>query len=175
MGDDLYPRFSKEELGRRRRSIIELMSSAGVSHLVFYGAERVGSAVPWLTNWPVTTEAAVLFTPEETPRLMVQHYNHLPNARTIASDCEVEWGGPSTVARLEELLRARVTPGQRVGVIGPLRHRSHLRLASSVGELLELDDQYQRLRLVKSPEEIERLEVAARLSDQAVRALVEQV
>ncbi|MEX0863952.1 MAG: hypothetical protein WD269_03655 [Acidimicrobiia bacterium] len=175
MIDDLYPRFSEKELARRRQSIVELMGSAGVSHLVAYGAERVGSAVPWLTEWPVTTEAVLLFTPEETPRLLVQHYNHLPNARRIASDCEVEWGGPSTLARLEELLRARVTPGRRVGVLGPLRHRSHLRLEGSVGELVELDAEYQRLRLVKSPEEIERLEVAARLSDQAVGAIVEQV
>ena len=175
MVDDLYPRFSKEELVKRRQSIIGLMESTGVSHLVAYGAERVGSAVPWLTDWPVTTEAALLFTGEEAPRLLVQHYNHLPNARTIASDCEVEWGGPSTIARLEELLRARVKPGQRVGVVGPLRHRDHLWLASSVGELVELDAEYQRLRLVKSPEEIERLGVAARLSDQAVGAIVDQL
>lgn len=175
MVDDLYPTFSQKELARRRQAIVELMGSAGVSHLVAYGAERVGSAVPWLTDWPVTTEAALLFAPEETPRLLVQHYNHLPNARTIASDCEVEWGGSSTIARLEELLRARVRPGQRVGVVGPLRHRNHIRLANSVGELVELDAEYQRLRLVKSPEEIERLEVAARLSDQAIEAIVDQV
>jgi len=175
MINDQYPRFSKGELTRRRRSIVGLMGSAGVSHLVAYGAERVGSAVPWLTEWPVTTEAALLLTPEETPHLLVQHYNHLPNARTIATDCEVEWGGPSTIARLEELLRARVTPGQRVGVVGPLRHRNHISLANSVGELVELDAEYQRLRLVKSPEEIERLEVAARLSDQAIEAIVDQV
>ena len=175
MTEDLYPKFSKEELARRRQSIVEQMEVAGVSHLLAYGAERVGSAVPWLTDWPVTTEAALLFTPGETPRLFVQHYNHLPNARTIASDCEVEWGGPSTIARVEELLRARVGPGQRVGVLGPLRHQSHLRLASAVGELIELDKEYQRLRLVKSEEEIGRLEVAARLSDQSVAALVDQV
>lgn len=175
MVEDLYPRFSEGEVANRRQAMVELMRGAGVSHLIAYGAERVGSAVPWLTEWPVTTEAALLFTPGETPHLLVQHYNHLPNARSIAADCEVEWGGPSTIARLEELLRARVTPGQRVGVVGPVRHRSHLTLAGSVGELVELDSEYQRLRLVKSPEEIERLEVAARLSDQAVGAIVDQV
>jgi Xaa-Pro aminopeptidase len=105
----------------------------------------------------------------------VQHYNHLPNARIIASDCEVEWGGPSTIERLEKLIHRRVAPGQRVGVVGPLRHGQHRRLAGSVGELIELNAEYQRLRLVKSAEEIERLEVAARLSDQAVEAIVEQV
>ena len=175
MTDDLYPRFSQAELARRRQSIVELMDSGGVSHLVAYGAERAGSAVPWLTDWPVTTEAALVFTPEETPRLLVQHYNHLPNARIVASDCDVEWGGPSTIARLEELLRARVAPGERVGVVGPLRYGSHLKLAEAVGGLVELDAAYQRLRLVKSPDEIERLEVAARLSDQAVMAIVDQV
>jgi Xaa-Pro aminopeptidase len=175
MVDHLYPRFSKEELARRRQSIVELMDAGGVSHLLAYGAERVGSAVPWLTEWPVTTEAALIFTPGETPLLLVNHYNHLPNARTIATDCDVEWGGPSMVTRVEEHLRARVTPGQRVGVLGPLRHRSHLELAGSVGELVELDREYQRLRLVKSAEEIERLELAARLSDQSVSALVDQV
>lgn len=175
MVDDFYPRFSKGELAGRRKAMVELMGTAGVSHLVAYGAERVGSAVPWLTDWPVTTEAALLFSPEETPRLLVQHYNHLPNARTIAADCDVEWGGPSTIDRLDELVRARITPGQRVGVVGPLRHRSHVQLANSVGELVELDAEYQRLRLVKSPEEIARLEIAARLSDQAIEAIVDQV
>jgi Xaa-Pro aminopeptidase len=175
MDDGLYPRFSDEELAKRRRSMFEVMEAAGVSHLVAYGAEKVGSAIPWLTEWPVTTEAALLVTPGETPLLMVQHYNHLPNARTIASECEVEWGGPSTVARVEELLKARHTPGERVGVVGPLRFGDHQKLSRSVGELVNLNGEYQRLRLVKSSEEIERLEVAARLSDAAVNAIAAQV
>jgi Xaa-Pro aminopeptidase len=106
---------------------------------------------------------------------MVQHYNHLPNARAIASDCEVEWGGQSTLARVDELLRARHTPGERVGVVGPLRFGQHQKLARSVGELVDLNGDYQRLRLVKSSEEIERLETAARLSDSAVNAVAAQV
>jgi Xaa-Pro aminopeptidase len=175
MDEGTYPRFSDEELAERRRSIVETMGAAGVSHLVAYGAERAGSAIPWLTEWPVTAEAALLLTPGEKPLLLVQHYNHLPNARAIAADCEVEWGGPSTLARLDDRLRARHTPGQRVGVLGPLRFGGHQKLAGSVGELVDLNADYQRLRLVKSPEEIERLEVAARLSDSAVNAIADQV
>ena len=175
MDDGLNPRFSDEELAKRIQSILEMMEAAGVSHLVAYGAEKVGSAIPWLTEWPVTTEAALLVTPGETPSLMVQHYNHLPNARVIASGCEVEWGGPSTIARLDERLRARHTAGERVGMLGPLRFGDHQRLAGSVGELVDLNGEYQRLRLVKSSEEIERLEVAARLSDAAVNAIAARV
>jgi Xaa-Pro aminopeptidase len=155
--------------------MFETMDAAGVSHLVVYGADRSGTAIPWLTEWPTTQEAALLLSPGETPHLLVQHYNHLPNARRIAADCQVDWGGPSTVTRLEELLKARQSTGEKVGVIGPLRFDAHQRLAGSVGDLVRLDGDYQRLRLVKSPEEIERLEVAARLSDQSIEAIVEQV
>jgi Xaa-Pro aminopeptidase len=175
MGEELYPRFSSEEMDRRRQTMFETMDAAGISHLVVYGADRSGTAIPWLTEWPTTQEAALVLSPGETPRLLVQHYNHLPNARRIAADCQVDWGGPSTVTRLEELLKARQSTGQKVGVIGPLRFDAHQRLAGSVGDLVRLDGDYQRLRLVKSSEEIERLEMAARLSDQSIKAIVEQV
>ena len=56
-------------------------------------------------------------------------------------------------------------------MVGPLGYRDYRDLAGSVGDLVSLDREYQRLRLVKSPEEIERLEIAARLSDRAVDAL----
>jgi len=147
------------------------MAAAGVAHLVAYGSERTGSAVQWLSEWPVTREAALVVTPGEPLRLLVQHYNHLPNARRIATDCEVEWGGPSTITRLQEILGARMKDGQRVGILGPLGYRDHRDLATSVGDLVSLDREYQRLRLIKTPEEIERLEIAARLSDLAVEAV----
>ncbi len=175
MGDTFYPTFSDQEMTRRRHLIAEVMGSAGVSHLVVYGADRSGSAIPWLTEWPVTREAALLFTPGEPLRLFVQHYNHLPNARRIASGCEVEWGGPSTIARVDDVLTARRRRDQRVGVLGPLRFNDQHRLAGSVGELVGLDREYQELRLVKSAEEIERMEVAARLSDLAIHAIVDRV
>jgi Xaa-Pro aminopeptidase len=175
MVDDLYPRFSDEEMAGRHRSMGEVMEAAGVPHLVVYGADRSGTAIPWLTEWPTTQEAALLLTSGEQPHLLVQHYNHLPNARVIAKDCVVDWGGPSTIDRLADLLQARHTAGQRVGVIGPLRFGAHQRLAGAVGDLVSLDAEYQRLRLIKSSEEIDRLELAARLSDQAITAIADHV
>ena len=79
MGDDLYPRFSQAEMARRREAVLETMGAAGVSHLVVYGADRSGTAVPWLTEWPTTQEAALLLSPGERPHLLVQHYNHITN------------------------------------------------------------------------------------------------
>ena len=170
-----YPRFSPTEMGRRRQAILEIVGDQDVDHLIVYGSERSGSGVPWLSEWPVTTEAALLLTPGERDVLLVQHYNHLPNARGIATETDVRWGGPSTVATLAELVLARLGEGQRVGIIGPIGHRAHRRLAESIGEMVSIDDAYTRLRLVKSGEEIDRLRVAAEMSDRAVQALANQV
>lgn len=175
MSSDLgsYPSFSPEEMSKRRRAIEGVMQESGVDHLVAYGAGRVGAAVQWMSEWPVTHEAALLFTPGYQDVLLVQHYNHLPNARRIARSADVRWGGPSTIATLTSLLRGR--PGKRVGVVGPIRHGQYEQLEETAGELIPLDEAYTRLRLVKSEEEIERLRQAARFSDAAVRAVAEGV
>jgi Xaa-Pro dipeptidase len=170
-----FPRFSPAELHRRRHSIEEMLAAADVSHLLVYGSGGVGTAVQWLSEWPVTHEAALLVTPGETDILLVQHYNHLPNARRIAADADVRWGGPATIETVAGVLAERGAGAQRVGVMGPLRFQDHRRLRESVGEVLPLDAEYTLLRLVKSGEEIDRLRVAARLSDAAVEAVAAAV
>jgi Xaa-Pro aminopeptidase len=170
-----YPRFSAAEIARRRQAVVEVMGDQDVDHLIVYGSERSGSGVQWLSEWPVTTEAALLLTPGETDILLVQHYNHVPNARRIAAEADVRWGGPSTVATLAGLVAARLIEGQRVGIIGPIGHRAHRGLAESIGTPVPLDDAYLRLRLIKSGEEIDRLRVASEMSDRAVQALADQV
>src|ERR1700746_2389061 len=72
-----YPRFSDAEMARRRAAMAALLGEAGLQHLVFCGANRFGSAVPWLTGWPVTAEAVGVFTPGEADALFVQHVNHV--------------------------------------------------------------------------------------------------
>lgn len=53
-----YPRFTRAEMDRRRGLLEAAMSAEGVTHLVVYGANRVGSAVGWLVLrfswWDVT-------------------------------------------------------------------------------------------------------------------------
>ena len=52
-----YPRFSAGEMRRRRAAVEAALVEAGCDHLVFHGANRAGSVVQWLTQWPVTVEA----------------------------------------------------------------------------------------------------------------------
>jgi Xaa-Pro dipeptidase len=171
MGD--YPRFSAAEMAQRRAKLEEVMDDAGVDHVLAYGWGRVGAAVQWISEWPVTQEAGLLVRPGEQDILFVQHYNHLPNARRIARSADVQWGGPSTLDTLITVLKKRGT--RRLGVTGPLRFEAHQRLATEVGEVVPIDRQYTQLRLIKSDEEIDRLRRAAHLSDAAVKAVAEGV
>ena len=71
-------RFSDGEMRRRHEALAALM--ADVDHVLVYGANRSGTAVGWLTRWPVTREAVVVVTPGERDVLYVGFYNHVPNA-----------------------------------------------------------------------------------------------
>ena len=166
-----YPRFSDAEMARRRAAIEAVMAAHEVDHLLVYGANRSGSAVGWLTRWPVTREALVVVTPGERDVLLVDFYNHVPNAARIATEADVRPAAPSGIATAVAELRARGSAGRRVGLIGPLGHAAHARLAAGVGEVVALDAAYTRLRVVKSPEEIAWLRVGCALTDAAVLAL----
>jgi Xaa-Pro aminopeptidase len=166
-----YPRFSDGEMARRRAAVEALMAEHDVAHLLVYGANRVGSAVGWLTRWPVTREALVVVTPGERDVLLVDFYHHVPNAVRIATEADVRPAAPSGMARAVDELRARGAAGRRVGVIGPLGFGAYARLAELAGEVVALDAAYTRLRLVKSPEEVDWLQVGCELTDAAVLAL----
>jgi Xaa-Pro aminopeptidase len=166
-----YPRFSDGEMARRRAALEAVMAEHDVAHLLVYGANRFGSAVGWLTRWPVTREALVVVTVGARDALFVDFYNHVPNAQRMATEADVRPAAPLGIAAAVDELRARGAAGERIGLIGPLGHRGHARLAALASEVVELDPAYTRLRLVKSPEEVEWLRVGCELTDRAVLAL----
>jgi Xaa-Pro dipeptidase len=157
---------------RRRAALDDAMAGRDVGHAVLYGAQRVGSAIGWLTRWPVTREALVVYTPGEPAVLLVNFYNHVPNAKRIATEANVRWAGESATQTAIAELRHRGASGARVGTIGTLDHRAHAAL-SALGEPVDMNADYTRLRLVKSREEIDWLRVAVAMTDDGVRALHE--
>ncbi len=159
------PAFSAREYARRRRLVEDCAAEKGLDAVVVYGANRSGSAVPWLTGWPVTREAVLVMRPAERPVLLVGFANHVPNAARVAVDCDVRPVGETTAATVRDLLGN----AQRVGVVGgaPGTVRRVLR------EQVELDSAHARWRSVKSAEELEHLRYAAWLTDRSAAALVE--
>jgi len=165
-----YPRFSDQEMQRRRHEIERIMEAAKIEHLLICGSGRSGSAVSWLTGWPVTAEAIGVVSPGLPIGLFVQYFNHVPLARRLAH-AEVEWGGESTIRRTVEELARRGARVGRVGVMGLLSYTQHDILAARYGRAIDLNAAYARLRLVKSAEEIEWMRLGAAMSDRAMTEL----
>src|SRR5580704_18054293 len=142
------PRFSDAEMQRRRAAIAGLLLEARADHLVYCGANRFGSAVQWLTGWPVTAEAVGVFTPGRPDAMFVQHVNHAPLARRLAAPAEVAWGGGSCIEAAVAVLEKRAAKDGRVGVIGPMTFEQHAVLTTKFGAIVNLNRRYVRLRQV---------------------------
>lgn len=166
-----YPRFSDAEMARRRAAIEALLAQAECDHLLFCGANRFGSAVQWLTQWPVTAEAVGVLTPGARDALFVQYVNHAPLASKLADKADVAWGGESSIKAAIEVLQRRGARADRVATLGPLSAEQHAVLAARFGKLKSLDRDYVRLRQVKSAEELDWLRIGAHFSDLGMMAL----
>ncbi len=166
-----YPRFSDAEMKRRRGMLSELMRAADVDHVLLYGHNRAGNAVPYFAHWPTTAEASLIATPGTRDKLFIQYHNHVALAKQIAGDADVEWGGDfgidSAIAELEK----RGAKHDRVGFIGPLSYRLHAQFAAKFGKVADLGGAYMQRRLYKSTEEIEWYRLGAYLSDRGLAAL----
>ena len=166
-----YPRFSDAEMLRRRAAIEALLAAAECDHLVFCGANRFGSAVQWLTQWPVTAEAVAVLTPGQRDALFVQYVNHAPQAGILADKADVAWGGESSIAAASKVLEQRGAHQNRVATIGPVSAEQHAVLSAKFEKLKSLNRDYIRLRQVKSAEELDWLRIGAHFSDLGMVAL----
>jgi Xaa-Pro aminopeptidase len=166
-----YPRFSEAEMARRRLAIGNLLAEFELDHLVYCGANRFGSAVQWLSGWPVTAEAVGVLTPDIPDALFIQHINHVPLARRLAAPAQVAWGGGSSIAAAVAALERRGARADRVGVIGPMTFEQHAMLAARFGTTTNLNRRYVRLRQIKSAEEIDWMRLGAALTDRGMAGL----
>jgi Xaa-Pro aminopeptidase len=166
-----YPRFSDAEMVRRRAAIETLLAAAECDHLVVCGANRFGSAVQWLTQWPVTAEAIAVLTPGQRDALFVQYVNHAPQAGILADKADVAWGGESSIAAASKVLEQRGARPNRVATIGPVSAEQHAVLSAKFEKLKNLNRDYIRLRQVKSAEELDWLRIGAHFSDLGMAAL----
>ena len=156
-----YPRFSDAEYERRHRALALLMQERDLDHLLIVTDHRAGNAPQWVTGWPGTVEAYVIFRPGAQMTMHVEWYNHFPLAKKLARDCDVHWGEHRGIEKTIEELRKR--GAKRIGLMGPLLPRKMDKLHDF--DVVDLDADYVRLRLVKSEEEIDWLRIGAAFSD----------
>ena len=97
------------------------MQKHDVDHLLIVTDHRAGNAPQWVTGWPGTVEAYVVFKPGERMTMHVEWFNHFPLAKRIARDVDVHWGEHRGIQKTVEELKRR--GAKRVGLIGPLANR----------------------------------------------------
>ena len=165
----MYPRFSDAEYVRRRKRIAEVMAKAGCDHALIVTVNRAGNATQWITGWPGTVEAFVVFKPGEKMTMFMEWYNHLPLATKIARDADVRWGEHRGLELTIAELKRR--GAKRVGLIGPLPVAKYRQLEENF-QVAALDAEYVKLRLIKSEGEIDWLRIGAALSDAGFAALL---
>src|SRR5476649_2433310 len=157
-----YPRFSDAEYARRHKLLDNVMQKAGVDHLLVVTDHRAGNAPQWVTGWPGTVEAYVIFRPGVKMSMFVEWVNHVPLAKKIGRDADVEWGEHRGIQKTLAELKRR--GAKRVGVMGPLIV-AKWRLLEEHCQLVGLDSEYIRVRTIKSDEELDWLRIGAALSD----------
>jgi Xaa-Pro aminopeptidase len=164
-----YPRFSDTEYAQRHQRLAAVMEKSGVDHLLVITDHRTGNAPQWVTGWPGTVEAYVVFKPGEQMTMFMEWHNHFPLGRKLARGIDVQWGEHRGIHKTIAELKRR--GARRVGVMGPLVVAKY-RLLEDHFQMAGLDAEYVKLRQIKSEEEIDWLRIGAALSDAGLAALV---
>ena len=166
-----YPRFTDAEYAHRHQRLGRVMEKAGVDHLLVVTDHRAGNAPQWVTGWPGTVEAYVIFRPGEKMAMFVEWVNHVPLAKKIGRGIDVAWGEHRGIQKALAELKRR--GAKRAGVMGPLVV-AKWRLLEEHFQLVGLDAEYIRLRMIKSEEELDWLRIGAALSDAGLAALMRE-
>lgn len=98
----------------------------------------------------------LVFPQDGEPTMFVQYYNHLPNARHVSAIKDIRWGGIDIAATTANNLQERELAQSQIGIIGTisLKHYENIKQALPRATFIDFTSQMQKLRLIKSDEEI---------------------
>jgi Xaa-Pro aminopeptidase len=111
------------------------------------------------------------------PVILMQLFNHFPMAKVMSWIKDVRWAGANTNRKVEELVRERGLEAKRIGLVGSIGYQLYnsLREKFSNASFIDLGGKLRMMRTVKSPEEIERIHTASKLTDQSIEALEKEL
>ncbi len=172
-----YPTFSDQEMARRHKAIQALMDQEGVDALLVYGTGRYASDVYWLTDWPCSREAYVLFQSGKEAVVLMQLFNHFPMAKVMSIVRDVRWAGANTANSVLDLVQDRGLEAKKIGLVGslPYQHYNRLREKFPKASFADLSGKMRTMRAVRSAEEIDRIHLASKLTDQSIEALAQEL
>jgi Xaa-Pro aminopeptidase len=172
-----YPTFSDQELKRRHQAVYGLMEQEGVDALLLYGSGRYASDIYWLSDWPSSREAYLLMQSGKDPVILMQLFNHFPMARVMSWINDVRWAGANTNRSVMELIGERGLEAKKIGLAGSIGFQLYNSLREKYPNAIfvDLGGKLRMMRTIKSPEEVERIHVASKLTDQSIAALAKEL
>jgi len=170
-----YPTFPDAELERRHRAFHGLMAQEGVDAALIYGSGRYASDIYWLSDWPSSREAYLLMQSGQEPVILMQLFNHFPMARVMSWIKDVRWAGANTTNSVVDLIRERGLAAKKIGLVGSISYQVYNRLREQYpnASFVDLGGKLRMMRTIKSAEEIERIRVASKFTDDSIRAMAE--
>ena len=170
-----YPTFTDAEIERRHKAVYGLMEQEGVDAVLFYGSGRYASDIYWLSDWPSSREAYLLMQTGKDPVILMQLFNHYPMARVMSAIEDVRWAGANTTKSVVELIRERALEAKKIGLVGSISYQVYNKLCENYPgtTFVDLSSRLRMMRTVRSPEEIERIRLASKLTDQSIQALAD--
>jgi Xaa-Pro dipeptidase len=172
-----HNRFSMAEYARRHTALRQLLAENHLAGVVIYGNRGQTSMLHYLANFNPRWEAFLFFPGEGEPVLLVQLYNHLPDAQRVSVVTDTRWGGPDSIQTLGKELQSRGIGAESLGVAGSIPYQRYQALQEALPGITWLDvtGPLARLRWIKSEEEITVIQRAAQLTDLSMAALVQGV
>lgn len=180
MDKSLYPRFSDAEFARRHAAALALLVAEEVDALVVYGNSGIArhnhADIHYLSGFLGNRNNYLVMTRTGEPVLFVQSHNHVPNAREVSS-IRVERGGSSSAVTVAHHLIEAGVRKCAIGYVGEVPVQSYLAWQRELAgcTFKDVTAAFQRLRLVKSGEEIDWLRKGAALTDTALENLIANV
>jgi Xaa-Pro dipeptidase len=183
MSGDHYPRFSPAEFERRHAATRELMEREGCDALLFFGTSAQGGTgqadIYYLSHHMGRQENILLFFAGRDPVLLVESFNHVPNALRQSVIEDTRYGGPKTqfAATIADVMRESDSVPNRIGIVGwmPYQVYDPVSGALSDAEFKDVTRGFRGLRLKKSAEEIDWLHEGAARTDAAMVAMAESM
>lgn len=171
---DLFPRFSDAEYARRYGAIRVAMKKEDVEAILISGA-RGSSEVAYVSNYQAQSPCWLLFPRAGDGTVFIHFFNHQPCAMAQSVIRDVRWYGPTPTPTVVEEIRKRGLDRSKIGLVS-MRAMSHghfmdLRRLLPDAEFVEFGPQFNRIRRVRSEEELVYLRRSGYLTDLACEAL----
>lgn len=158
--------FSQSEFERRKTKTLNLATEFGCGGVFVFGENRNGVGVTWLTGWGTTRLAYLLLTSYQSI-LWILFHNHIAAAQRVVSGAEIK---DFDFTEIE--MQIKKFTNAKIGTLGVVPQDFRDAAQKNGVELVPLDTEHIKLRLIKSKEEITALRKGAYATDCGAAAIL---